>query len=78
MIEDILLELKINPVSRELTLHNKCVHFGDRTETEILPHLIMKYVSTMGELKPRWTPLKTHRLLVGPEQFARPKTLQTT
>jgi hypothetical protein len=30
----------------------------------------------MWEMKPRMTPQKTSRLLMGPEQVTRPKTLQ--
>jgi hypothetical protein len=33
-------------------------------------------ISTMWETKPRTAPQKASRLLMGPEQVARPKTLQ--
>ena len=33
-------------------------------------------ISTVWETMPRTTPQKTYRLLMGPEQVTRPKTLQ--
>jgi len=48
--------------------------FGEWTETDRLPHLIMKYQPCGNEAKD--DPSKTSRLLMGPEQVTRPKTLQ--
>jgi hypothetical protein len=43
-IENILLELKINPTVKKIQhCRNKCMHVGERTETDRLPHSIVGY-----------------------------------
>jgi hypothetical protein len=49
--------------------------FGEWTETDRLPHLIMKY-QLCGKQKPRTTTQMTSRMFVGPEQVTTHKTLQ--
>ena len=74
--EDILSELKINSLVKENAKEQKymdtaCSANGQR-QTAILNYEL----STMWETKRRTTPLKTFRLLMGPELVTRPKTLQ--
>jgi len=62
--------LKTNTVLKKMQ-KNTCSANGQR-QTAILNDEL----STMWETKPRTTPLKTSRLLMGPELVTRPKTLQ--
>jgi hypothetical protein len=67
--ENILLKLKINPVAKKIQNYNGYNTLGKWTEQTTAK-------STMWEMKPRTTPQKTYRLLMGLEQVIRPKTLQ--
>jgi len=64
--ENILSKLKINLRITEINGYKMLGKWTEQTTA----------ISTMWEMKPRMTPQKTSRLLMGLEQVIRPKTLQ--
>ena len=77
--EDILLELKINPYVKIIhNYRNKWIQRVRRMDRDRQTATLNYEISTMWETKPRTTPQKTSRLLMGLEHFTRPKTPQAT
>ena len=75
--EDVLPELKISPVVKKIeNYRNKWVQHVRRVDGDRQTATLNCEISTVGETKPRTTPRNTSRLLMGPEQVARTKTLQ--
>ena len=68
-----LSELKLKLIVQKIQNHrNKWVQHGQRRTTTLNYE-----ISTMWKTQPRMTPPKTSRLLMGQEEFPRPKSLQT-
>jgi len=75
--EDILLGFKINTYGKKIqTYRKKCVQYVRRMDRDRQTATLNYEISTVWETKPRTTPQKNSRLLMGPEQVTRPKTLQ--
>jgi hypothetical protein len=74
--EDIWSELKINPVVKNIQNFWINGHSVLGEWTEPACHTLIIIISAMWETKPRTTPQKTSRTLMGPEHVTRPKTLQ--
>jgi len=75
--EDILLGFKINTYGKKIqTYGKKCVQYVRRMDRDRQTATLKYEISTVWETKPRTTPQKNSRLLMGPEQVTRPKTLQ--
>jgi len=74
--EDILSELKISSVVQENAKEQKYMDISCSANGQRHTAILNYELSTMWETKPRSTPLKTSRLLMGPELVTRPKTLQ--
>jgi len=65
--------LKLKLIVQKIQNHrNKWVQHGQRRTTTLNYE-----ISTMWKTQPRMTPPKTSRLLMGQEEFTRPKSLQT-
>ena len=74
--EDRLSELKMSPfVMKIQNYRNKGIKHVRRMEGDRQTATPNYGISTMWETKPRTTPQKTSRVLMGPEQVTRPKTL---
>jgi hypothetical protein len=74
--EDILSALTINPVVIKIQNYtNQWIQHVRRMDRDRQTATLNYEVSTMWETKPRTTPRKTSRLLMGPEQVTRLKTL---
>ena len=75
--DDILPELKIERAVKEIqNYRNEWIKQVRRMDREKQTATLNYEMSTAWEKKPRATPQKTSRLLVGPEKVTRPKTLQ--
>jgi len=75
--DDILPELKIERAVKEIqNYRNEWIQHVRRMDREKQTATLNYEMSTAWEKKPRATPQKTSRLLVGPEKVTRPKTLQ--
>jgi hypothetical protein len=74
--EDISAQLKINSVVKENVKEQKNMDTTCSANEQRQTVILNYELSTMWETKPRTTPLKTSRLLIGPELVTRSKTLQ--
>jgi hypothetical protein len=75
--EDILSELKINPVVKKIQKYrSKWIQHVWQMDRNRQTATLNYEISTMWEMKPGTTPQKTSGVLLGPEQVTRHKTLQ--
>ena len=73
--EDVLSELKINPVlNKTQNYRTKWVRHGRQMDRDKLPHLIMKYQPFEKRCQGR--PQMNVLSILGPEQVTRAETLQ--